>query len=248
MSFRLFLRLWLSMSLFLLACQSRQPSSPRIAVAANLSQVMQEILRVYEQETGQPIELVSASSGVLTAQIQQGAPFEAFFSADRSYPQHLFELGLTQGPPLTLVYGQLVLWSRSPMESPPSAYLLTADLRSLAIAQPELAPYGQVAMDWLGEQRVLSELEDRLVFGESIGQVNQYIYGKSVDAAITAISAKYAPSLADIGHWSEPLNSTSQGIPHALVLLSTASEEMVNFLQKAQARAIFVRYGYLLPT
>ena len=231
--------------LLLTACTQTRPL--RVAVAANLSVPLQELAAAYEAQTGQPVEVITASSGVLTAQIRQGAPFDLFLSADTKYPQALAAEGLTQGPPVVLVYGQLVLWTASPAR--PEA--LTAWLDSLpvaakvAIANPDLAPYGRAAQEWLARQGLTEAATPRLVFGENIGQVNRYIHAGAVAAAFTAVSAQAAPSLAGTGHWYALPGQL--GIPHGSVLLRDAqpgSAALFAFLQGAEAQAVFRRYGY----
>ncbi|RMG66950.1 MAG: molybdate ABC transporter substrate-binding protein [Bacteroidetes bacterium] len=236
--------------LLLLACQ--QPRALRIAVAANLSLPLQELAAAYEAQTGLPVEVITASSGVLTAQIRQGAPFDLFLSANMKYPQALAAEGLTSGTPEVLAYGQLIAWSR---DSLPGNDLM-AYIRDLpaggrvAIANPELAPYGRAALSWLEQEGLDAALSSRLVFGENIGQVNRYIYARAVDLAFTAVSARTAPELQSLGLWHPLPAAAGGGIPHGICRLRAAqpgSEALEAFLQSEAARAVLARYGYGLP-
>lgn len=209
---------------------------------------MQEILQAFEHQGGPHIQMSTASSGVLATQIQHGAPFHAFLSANEFYPQRLVAAGLTQGEPRSLVSGQLILWSKRPLEGPLSDVLTSPDKRRMAIAHPELAPYGTAATHWLQDQHLAELWEKHLVFGENVGQVNQYIRSNSVDLALTARSASLSKELAKHGHWSMPLAGTEHWLPQVWVRLQDAPaavHELEQFLDSEVAQSILGRYGYL---
>lgn len=231
------------------ACENSH--NPKFAVAANLLFPMQEIQRVYQAETGKSFDLISGSSGVLSAQIQNGAPFDLFFSANIKYPETLFQKKLTPQPPSIIVKGKSVFWSKIPLaQSNIRSHLLSGKVKTLALANPDLAPYGWEAIGWLESQDLKEAWEDKLILGENIGQVNQYIRLGSVDAAFTAISSMHAEQLKDIGHWYILDEWDRTGIPHGLSLLSGAHEdaqEILEFLQSEQAQEIFQAFGYLSP-
>lgn len=231
------------------SCAS-SPEVLTVAVAANLLAPMEEVVAAYERMSGHSVHLVSASSGVLTAQITEGAPFDVFFSANERYPQQLVRAGLTREPPRTIVRGQLVCWSQQPIPAAGPAALFQASPERIALAQVDLAPYGAAARAWLKQQQLWDALQDRLVFGENVGQVNRYIYARSVDVAFTGNSALHAPELRDIGHWA--LVPDAPSIPHAAVLLNgsrhrQASEFWLFLHSSSEARQVFQQYGYLPP-
>lgn len=251
----LYFILWLALFVNNYTPASAQADNLRIAVAANLLLPMQEIQRLYEQQHGSTLTLIPGSSGKLTAQILNGAPYDIFLSADMKYPRQISREGHAADPPQVLVRGRLVFWSQEPIEEPLAAWLLSNQLRSLAIASPELAPYGYRARDWLREQKIYDKLPSKLVFGESIGQVNQYIRATTVDAALTAISAMHAKELKDKGYW-KPLDIYSgdpSRLDHGIVVLTNASAEQLSvdqfiaFIQSPVAEKVFLDFGYEIP-
>jgi len=236
--------------LFLLFPACKSSKQPKFAVAANLLYPMQEIRAVYESTSGKSFDLISGSSGVLSAQITHGAPFDLFFSANMKYPETLFQAQKTQGAPVIIVKGKSVFWSKYPMENEElSSFLGSGKIQRLAIANPTLAPYGAEAKNYLEDLNLWQKWETQLILGENIGQVNQYIHTSSVDGAFTAISSKHAEQLKGNGYWKF-IDGPSEGIPHGLVLLPNASEsakDILRFLQTSQAQKIFQKYGYVSP-
>lgn len=234
-----------------------QPSQPiNVAVAANLLFPMQKIEQLFEHQNQEKINLISASSGVLTAQISNGAPYHLFLSADMKYPQNLYENGKTLTEPRILVSGRLVFWSQQQITESQLVQMLRSEkIKAVAIAQPALAPYGQAARNWLQKEKVFEEIENKLVYGENVGQVNRYIYSGSVDAAFTAVSAMFAEDLKDKGHWLL-LGAGEEDaalLAHGWVVLKEASNQMdkvrqfVEFLSTPAAKAVFQEFGYIVP-
>jgi len=234
-----------------------QPSQPiHVAVAANLLFPMQKIEQLFESQHQQKINLISASSGVLTAQINNGAPYHLFLSADMKYLQTLAENGKTLTEPQVLVRGRLVFWSRQKVtEDQLEQYLKNDPIKSVAMAQPALAPYGQATKNWLKKEKIFEEIENKLVYGENVGQVNRYIYSGAVDAAFTAVSAMFSEELKDKGHWLllSAEKEDAELLAHGWVILKSASNEMdivrqfVAFLSAPQAKAVFQEFGYMIP-
>lgn len=246
--FRLFFQFLYLLFLLFPACTSSD--RPKFAVAANLLYPMQEIQSVYQTTTGNRFDLISGSSGVLSAQIMHGAPFDLFFSANMKYPEALFQAERTQSAPIIIVKGRSVFWSKYPLKNQELAsFLGSGKVERLAIANPSLAPYGAEAKNYLQDAHLWQKWEKQLILGENIGQVNQYIRTSSVDAAFTAISSKHATQLKGKGYW-KLLGDSADGIPHGLVLLPNASEaatDILKFLQTPEAQKIFEKYGYVSP-
>ncbi len=136
-----------------------------IATAANVQFAMQKLIRTFTQETGIKCHMILSSSGKLTAQINAGAPFDVFVSADVKYPQELYENGLTQEPPKIYAYGKLVIWSfNEPIDS--SFEILASEkIQHIAIANPKTAPYGAAAVEALKHYGVYQTTKEKLVFG-----------------------------------------------------------------------------------
>lgn len=222
-----------------------------LAVAANFLKPMQEIQQIYQQTCNCRIVFSIASSGVLTAQIKNGAPYDLFLSADIKYPESLYSQGFTLNKPLVFIYGQMAFWSRQNPDSKNIETLLNdPDLDILALAQPELAPYGRNAENWLKQQGLYEILQSKLVYGENIGKVNQLIYSGSVDAAFSANSAMYSPELKDLGYWQLVSDKMEDAIPHGMVILNygagkKSTKAFYQFLFGPEATEVFKKYGYL---
>ena len=232
-----------------------QDGTMKVGVAANLLLPMQEIKQIFEQKFDNKLVLIPGSSGKLTAQILNGAPYDIFLSADMKYPTKINNAGHAAIPPQVLLRGKLVFWSKEQPDQPLERWLAGEQVRSIAIAQPELAPYGNRAKEWIQEQEVYDQLIPKVIFGESIGQVNQYIRSGTVEAAFTAVSAMHADALKDDGYWQ--LLNVEGGDPsqldHGMVVLTnaTADERAVNqfleFIQSPIADKVFLDFGYEIP-
>lgn len=227
-----------------------------IAVASSLANPLKEIAHIFEKQNHITTNLSFASSGVLTAQILHGAPFDLFISANLAYPQKLNQIHKTVKAPEIFALGTLVLWSSSPLNGhTPCAVLSNEQLQTIAIAHPELAPFGMAAVTWLKEQKLYNNVKSQLVFGENVGMVNHFIASGSVDAALTSISALHTPQLSKKGHWRR-LTSQATDIPHGVVIIkkeepkdtqNSVQKFFVNFLFSEVAQAVFQRYGYRKP-
>ncbi|AUD01753.1 molybdate ABC transporter substrate-binding protein [Spirosoma pollinicola] len=240
--------------LILLLCPiSLLAQSLRVAVAANAQFVMEQLKTAYQKKTGTSIELIVNSSGKLTTQIQQGAPYDVFLSADMPYPETLYKAGLTVDAPVIYAYGSLVLWTAGDIP-------LTADLtilsnsviRHIAIANPATAPYGEAAVSYLTYKKLLDKIKPKLVYGESIAQVNQYILSGASEVGFTAKSVVLDPSLAKKGRWVDLPQTGYSPIAQGVVILKRtnqgkAAQQFVQFLRSPAARRILQQFGYRSP-
>lgn len=240
----------ISLSLLLLACSPHRSEILTIATAANMQWAMQEITQSFTDKTGIPCETVISSSGKLTAQIQAGAPFDVFVSADMQYPTALFQQGLTTAEPTVYAYGQLVLWSRvEGLE--PSVDLLTRDLiRHIALPNPKTAPYGVAAVEVLRYYNIYDAVEEKLVFGESVAQANQFIVSQAAEIGFTAKAVVLSPNLQGTGHWQELNPDTYSPIAQGVVVLaqetgpSEQAQSFYDFLRSKEGQEILVKFGY----
>ncbi len=221
-------------------------SKLKVAIAANFLYAAREMEQVYEAENDVDIQLISASSGVLTSQILNQAPYDVFLSANHDFAKKIHDEGLGTDP-VPFCQGSLALWfkDRSENENEPGSALGRLPAKSIAIPNPKLAPYGMAAEAWLVKHE-LTGLE--LVFAENVGQVNQYIYSASVSAAFTSASSIYASSLNNKGRWV--LLEDADGIPHHVLQLNNSSNpkaaaQFITFLQSQSAQQILQKFGYL---
>lgn len=226
-----------------------------VAVAANVKFAFADLQQAFTKQTGIEVKSVFGSSGKLTAQINSGAPFDVFLSADMGYPEALYRDKLAVTAPKVYANGVLVLWTLNPLDLSKGIQVLNDPaVHKVAVANPNLAPYGREAINALEHFKLRTAVEPKLVYGESISQVNQYIDSKSADIGFTAKSVVLAPAVSGKGTWIELPRDSYQPISQGVVILkhgaetnSETSHRFLEFLASPAARAIFEKYGYLLP-
>ncbi|TAI47769.1 molybdate ABC transporter substrate-binding protein [Flagellimonas allohymeniacidonis] len=241
-----FLFLWI-----LLSCgeKPKEDDTLIIAVSANMQFASAEIAQSFSEKTGIPFELVVGSSGKLTAQIREGAPFDIFLSANMKYPEELYATGHTKNKPKIYAYGKLVLWTMVD-DLEPSLQLLQTDMVShIAIANPNIAPYGKAAMEVLEGFEILNEVESKLVFAESIAQANQFVISKSAEMGFTSKSVVISPQIRGKGHWIEVNESSYTPIAQGAVILKQRGKILVaqkffDYLYSKEAQNILHAHGY----
>lgn len=223
----------------------------RVAVAANAQFVTQALKKVFEKETGIKTTLIVSSSGKLTAQIRQGAPFDVFLSADMKYPENLYKNGLAAEEPKVYAYGKLVLWTLDNTDLSKGIRAISDHgVTRIAIANPQTAPYGVAAVEALKKANLYDNVKTKLVYGESISQVNQYLLSGAADIALTAKSVVLSPGLKQKGHWTEVDRDLYEPIKQGVIIIKTAKKneagKFYQFLFSKKAKAIFENYGYLI--
>ena len=142
-----FLRNLIVIFVFVCGCQPSSENKLIIATAANMQFAMKALVKTFSEETGINCQTIISSSGKLNAQIQEGAPFDVFVSADLKYPNQLHKDGWTLNAPKVYALGKLVLWSFKELDEPLFKQLKHKDIQHIAIANPKTAPYGQAAVD-----------------------------------------------------------------------------------------------------
>jgi molybdate transport system substrate-binding protein len=225
-----------------------------VAVAANLQYAFADLQTEFKKETGHDIKPVYNSSGKFAAQILSGAPFDVFLSADMEFPEKLHKEGFASAPK-TYAYGALVLWTMKDIDLDRWRETLASPaVDKIAVANPRTAPYGREAMKALAHFKLDETLKNKLVFGESIAQTNQYIHSKAADAGFTAKSVVLAAEMKGQGKWVELPKGSYQPIAQGVVVLKhgmqdapKASQQLHDFILSPKARAVFERNGYLLP-
>jgi molybdate transport system substrate-binding protein len=187
----------------------------RIAAAADLQPVLPPILEAFKKSTGIQAEATYQASAALTTQIQNGAPFDLFLSADLSYPKRLIDAGVADtagilnvkssgsATPLTYARGTLVLWTRKDSHWPtPTLDTLRAPaLSRLAIANPERAPYGRAAMAAITSLKLMDTLKGKLITAENISQAAQFAESGNADAGLISLTSAKTQHLASIGSY-----------------------------------------------
>ena len=235
-------------------CSTSDENVLRIAVASNMQFVVEDWLREFEENTTVPCQIIMGSSGKLASQIIEGAPYDILISADTVYPHMVYRnLSLIQ-PPKVYAYGKLVLGS--PTHPHLTLQSLTnSDVHKIAIANPEVAPYGKLSLACLQKLELLDSLKTKLVYGENVTQVNQFLETKAVEVGITCQSAKYnTVSGGKSLYWVAVPDSLYEPIPQSYLLLVDEFSkkrplvlQFENYLNSSKARAILKKYDYLLP-
>lgn len=229
------------------------PRHVTLAAAADLRFAMDQVVAAYRQKhPADRIDVVYGSSGKLLTQIEQGAPFDLFFSADSAYPQQLVAQGKAGGPPVPYAVGRIVLWSASlDMKSVKVADLAEPRFGRIAIANPQHAPYGKRAEQALRAAGIWEQLQPRLVYGENIGQAAQFAQSGNARVGIIAQSLALAPAMAGGSYVAVP-PSMYQPLQQSFVptrrgAANPMAREFAQFVQGAAARAILARYGFAVP-
>jgi molybdate transport system substrate-binding protein len=185
-------------------------NSIRIAAAADLEPVLPPILEQFQKETGIHAEATYQASAALTTQIQNGAPFDVFLSADLGYPQKLITAGLAQGlgdgnsgTPITYARGTLVLWERKDTHLLASSMdtLRRPEVQRIAIANPDRAPYGRAAVDALKKSGLYDAVKSKLVTAENISQAAQFVDTGNADVGFISLTSASTPRLKADGHY-----------------------------------------------
>ena len=227
-----------------------------IAAASDLNFVFRELVTEYEKSTGDRVRLSLGSSGNFYAQIQNGAPFDLYFSADIAYPRKLEEAGLTvSGSLYPYAIGRIVLWAGKDSHldlSKGLEVLHEPTVKKIAIANPKHAPYGRAAVAAMEHAKVYDRVKDKLVLGENISQAAQFIESGAADIGIIAISLALAPLMQAAGHyWEIPADAHPPIEQGAVILKGGKNQERAKafllFVQSAEGQAMMKRYGFIVP-
>jgi len=223
-----------------------------IAAAADLHQALDDVVAAYRHEhPASKIDVVYGSSGNLLTQIEQGAPFEIFFSADSNYPQQLVEHGKASGKPVPYAYGHLVMWSASiDMKGVQVADLAQSRFGRIAIANPQHAPYGKRAEQALRAAGVWDKVQSRLVFGDNIGQTAQFAQSGNAQVGLVAESLVINSPVKGTSTPVDP--SLYEPLKQSFVITqrganSALAQDFARYVQGDQGKALLARYGFNLP-
>ena len=228
----------------------------RVAAAADLEPVLPPILKQFEQATGIHADATYQASAVLTTQIQNGAPFDLFLSADLAYPKRLIDAGLADAAgsadsstPIVYARGTLVLWTRKDSHLAPSLDLLRSPgLKRLAIANPERAPYGRAAVAALTSLKLYETLKPRLVTAENIAQTAQFVDSGNAEAGLISLTSALTPRLLAAGNYFVIPRDLYPPIEQGTVILSKTTQRaeahrLLDYLLSAPIQAEFAKAG-----
>ena len=235
---------------FVFAPQFAMAETALVAVATNFSEVIDVLKSDFEAATEHKLAIVSGSTGKLYAQIVNGAPFDVFLAADQARPARLVAEGRTLGPQFTFATGKLALWSVDENRIGEDGLLaLTEPYRRLAIANPQLAPYGVAAKEVLIALGLLEELQNRIVMGENIGQTHALVASGNAELGIVALAYAISPRNAAAGsYWVIPTDLYSPIHQNAVLTRhaqdNAAALAFVEYLQSDTAKETIRAHGY----
>ncbi|MBU1235542.1 MAG: molybdate ABC transporter substrate-binding protein [Gammaproteobacteria bacterium] len=225
-----------------------------IAAAADLKFAMEEIVTVFKQANpAAEVETIYGSSGKFHTQIQQGAPFDLYFSADIKYPQMLAKEGFAASEVKPYAFGRIVLWSASRDASKMTiADLADPAIAKIAIANPKHAPYGKRAEEALHSAGIWEKVEPRLVMGENIAQTAQYVQTGNADIGIIALALALNKELASKGNYALIPDNLHQPLEQGFIVTKLAADNVLAkkfaaYMGSPDARRVMVRYGFILP-
>ena len=227
----------------------------RVAAASDLRFALAEVIAAFNQaEPGVKLEATFGSSGNLSTQLANGAPFDVFLSADRSYAHRLVEAELADAASeFAYATGQLVVWvrSESPLDLNTAGVQAVADpqVKKIAIANPEHAPYGRAAVAALKSLELYDQVSDRLVLGENVAQAAQFVESGAADVGLIAMSLAVAPTMKDKGrHLAVPADAYP-ALEQTGVIINTAGDvaaarRFCDFLASQAGQEILARFGF----
>jgi molybdate transport system substrate-binding protein len=227
-----------------------------VAAASDLQSVLPALVAQFEKETGAKVTLTFGSSGNFTTQIENGAPFDLFFSADVAYPRRLERAGLTEpGTLYEYATGRLVLWTRhdSGIDIRPGLSVLTdARVRRIAIANPDHAPYGRAAVAALRHEGLYERVRTKFVLGENVSQAAQFAQTGGADVGVLAHSLALSPALQRSGTYVDIPESMHPPIEQAAVVLASSrlkplARQFMDYLKKPESSGILKSYGFAAP-
>ncbi|GGH11148.1 molybdate ABC transporter substrate-binding protein [Mucilaginibacter phyllosphaerae] len=221
-----------------------------VAIAANLQPVMKDLQRDFKIRSQIDLDIISGSSGNLATQIRNGAPYDVFLSADTEFPEALQKDGFTIKNAAVYAQGVLIICSTQNLHLKNWNQLLPLNnINKIAIGNPAIAPYGKAAQQALNKAGIYNKVKNKIVFGESIAQVNTYITTGVVQAGFTTLSLIKDVSNKTPLYYQIISANHYQPIAQAMVVLKNAKNKSAaiafyQYLLSAPAKKIFKAYGY----
>jgi len=227
-----------------------------VAAAADLQFAMKDLSARFEKRTGIKVRTTYGSSGNFATQIESGAPFDIFFSADLQYPEKLAKDGFAVPDTLyRYAIGRLVLWvpngSKIDVDKGP-AVLTDPNIHKIAIANPQHAPYGRAAVAALKSAGIYDKIEAKFVLGEGISQTAQFVESGNADAGLIALSLAISPTMKTRGRYVEVPQKAYPPIEQAAIVVKAskqgqAAAKFLAFLKTEEARGVLRSFGFSDP-
>jgi molybdate transport system substrate-binding protein len=239
-----------------LALVVRAQTALTVVAASDLQSALPAIAAQFEKDTRQKVTLSFAASGALFAQIQNGAPFDVFLSADIDYPRRLEATGLAEpGSLYEYASGHLVLWTRidSGVDVRPGlAVLKTPAVKRIAVANPQTAPYGRAAVAALRHEGLYEQVQSKLVLGENISQTAQFAESGNAQVGLIALSLASSPALKAVGTYADIPTSFYPPIQQAAIVVASSKQKAVarqflEYLKRPSTMTTLQSFGFAVP-
>lgn len=217
---------------------------------------MDELSQGFAKQTGASVSVTYGSSGNFYAQLENGAPFDVFFSADIEYPRKLEAQGLAErGTLFEYAVGRIVIWMPKEAKLDLAKLGLQAlrdpSISRIAIANPEHAPYGRAAVQALQQAGLYEVVKSKLVFGENVSQTAQFVQSGNAQAGIIALSLAVSPELREGRRWEIPVEMHRPLEQGAVLLHSAENKELaqgfLQYVKSAAGRATLSKHGLAMP-
>ncbi|WP_369411476.1 molybdate ABC transporter substrate-binding protein [Polynucleobacter alcilacus] len=243
------------LTLLFVFAQSVGAQQTTVAVAANMKDAFAEIDAAFRATEKSQMRVVYGSSGNFAAQIMNGAPFNLFISADERFPLELYKQGKTEDAGIVYASGKLAIITKKSTETKSfdSKEVLTKAIQranKIAIAKPELAPYGKAAVEYLKAEGLWELAKDKLIYGDNIGIATMYVITGGADIGLTALSLAKSPEVAKQTSYRLVDSKFYEPLKQRMVLMKGATPEAIDlylFMQGNQAKLILQKYGYTTP-
>ena len=255
MDFMSTMRLLALVSAFLFSIGTAFAQISTIAVAANMKDAFNEIAIAFKAGGKPEIKVVYGSSGNFATQIMNGAPFNLFIAADEQFPLELFRNGKTTDDGEIYAIGKLAIITKNSsgirlLDSKVDIAKAIGKANKVAIAKPELAPYGRAAVQYLKAEGLWDLAKDKLVYADNIGAATTYVVSGAADIGFTAFSLAKSPEVTKQTSFLLVDAKLYEPIKQRMVLIKGAPQESVDlyrFMQGPQAKSILQKYGYTTP-
>jgi molybdate transport system substrate-binding protein len=228
-------------------------SKVRVAAAGNLRYILDDIKELYAKEHPDvKIDVTLGASGALLTQILNGAQMDLYMAADKLYPDKLKALGAATGEVKTYAFGKLVLWSSSIDVSKGINVLTDTSVVHIAVAKPDVAPYGERAVQVLKYYNLFDRLSQKIVYAENIAQAAQYAVSGNAEVGFLALALVLAPDMKGKGKYIELDPKSYSPVEQACVLVKTweynpEASKFMEFVLGPECRPVFEKYGFILP-
>lgn len=234
----------------LLITFSARAQTIKVAAAANLRFALEEIKSAYQKANpDDQIEITFGSSGALTQQILNGAGFDVFLAADKKYPEKVKALGLAVGDVKTYAFGKLVIWSNTLDVSKGLEILTDPAVKRIAVAKPDLAPYGDRAIECLKYYHLFDKVKDKIVFADNISQAAQFAQTGNAEVGFLAYALTMAPDMKGSTFVIGPKSykPVEQGLVEIKKWkMNPIASKFIKFVLGNDCKTIFEKYGYMV--